>query len=216
MGLFGFGKSMTVPSAAEALPGRDQPLRIAPVHAVLGTSTLGPWPGMSTAVFAMGCFWGIERKFWQQPGVVSTQAGYAGGHTPNPTYREVCTGLTAHTEVVRVVYDPTKTSYEELLKVFWENHDPTQGMRQGGDVGTQYRSAIYWETPAEQAAAESSLALYQERLKAAGLGVITTEVAKAGPFYVAEEEHQQYLWKHPDGYCGVGGTGVACPIGVGA
>lgn len=216
MGWFGHGKLLTLPTAAEALPGRSTPLRVAPTHAVLGTSMTGPWPGMAEAVFAMGCFWGVERKFWQQPGVVNTAAGYAGGLTPHPTYPEVCTGRTGHTEVVRVVYDPARTSYEALLKVFWENHDPTQGMRQGGDVGTQYRSAIYWRTEAERVAAEASREVYQQRLTAAGFGAITTEIAEAGPFYVAEDDHQQYLHKNPDGYCGIGGTGVSCPLGTGA
>jgi peptide-methionine (S)-S-oxide reductase len=169
---------------------------------------------MRTVVFGMGCFWGAEKKFWQLPGVYSTQVGYAGGSTPNPTYREVCSGQTGHTEVVRVVFDPAKVSYEDLLRTFWENHDPTQGMRQGNDVGTQYRSAIYVTDEAQRAAAEASRDAYQAKLKDAGYGAVTTELAPAGPFYFAEDYHQQYLAKNPDGYCGLGGTGVSCPVGV--
>jgi peptide-methionine (S)-S-oxide reductase len=173
-----------------------------------------PWPNMATAVFGMGCFWGAERKFWQTPGVHSTQVGYAGGVTPNPTYREVCSGMTGHTEVVRVVFDPERVSYEELLRVFWENHDPTQGMRQGNDVGTQYRSAIYAADAAQRRAAEASRDAYQQQLTRAGHGAITTEIADAPEFYYAEDYHQQYLEKNPGGYCGIGGTGVSCPVGI--
>ena len=165
-------------------------------------------------MFGMGCFWGVERKFWTLPGVISTQVGYAGGYTPNPTYREVCTGLTGHNEVVRVIYDPDKISYEDLLKVFWENHDPTQGMRQGNDIGTQYRSGIYTYDAEQRALAERSKELYQAKLREAGYGTITTEIVDAPPFYYAEDYHQQYLHKNPDGYCGIGGTGISCPIGL--
>jgi peptide-methionine (S)-S-oxide reductase len=187
----------------------------APAHFVLGTSLVPPFPdGTRTAVFGMGCFWGAEKKFWQLPGVVSTQVGYAAGHKADPTYREVCTGRTGHAEVVRVVFDPAKVSYEDLLRVFWENHDPTQGMRQGNDVGTQYRSGIYAADDAQKAAAEASRDAYQRHLTEAGYGRITTEIAPAGEFYLAEDYHQQYLAKNPDGYCGLGGTGVACPVGV--
>jgi peptide-methionine (S)-S-oxide reductase len=209
-------KPMTIPSPADALPGRVTPMRVAARHAVLDASMEGPWPGMSEAIVAMGCYWGVERKFWKVPGVVSTAVGFAGGHTPHPTYREACTGWTGHTEVVRVIFDPARVTYAELLRVFWENHDPTQGMRQGGDVGTQYRSAIYTFGPEQHAAAVASRDAYQARLSAAGFGPITTEIAPAGPFYHAEDEHQQYLHKNPEGYCGIGGTGVSCPIGTGA
>ncbi|MBP1805808.1 peptide-methionine (S)-S-oxide reductase MsrA [Rubellimicrobium aerolatum] len=199
----------------EALPGRDRPILASSVHAVLGTPIgLDVPEGMEVAVFGMGCFWGVERKFWTLPGVHSTMVGYAAGYTPNPTYEEVCTGRTGHNEVVRVVYDPEAVSYEDLLKVFWENHDPTQGMRQGNDRGTQYRSGIYASTEAQREAAERTRAAYQERLRAAGYGAITTEIAPAGPFYLAEDYHQQYLHKNPRGYCGIGGTGVTCPVGV--
>jgi peptide-methionine (S)-S-oxide reductase len=184
-------------------------------HFVNGNRISAPFPaGLETAVFGMGCFWGAERKFWQAPGVYSTAVGYAGGVTPNPTYREVCSGMTGHTEVVLVVFDPAKTSYDTMLRLFWENHDPTQGMRQGNDVGTQYRSAIYTFSPEQRQAAEASRDAYQQRLSAAGYGPITTELADAPPFYYAEEYHQQYLEKNPDGYCGIGGTGVTCPVGV--
>jgi peptide-methionine (S)-S-oxide reductase len=184
-------------------------------HAVNGHRIVPPFPaGLEQAVFGMGCFWGAERKFWQAPGVYSTAVGYAGGYTPNPTYKEVCSGLTGHTEVVLVVFDPSVTSYAAMLALFWENHDPTQGMRQGNDVGTQYRSAVYATSPAQKQAAETSRAAYQERLAAAGYGRITTEITDAPPFYYAEDYHQQYLAKNPDGYCGIGGTGVTCPIGV--
>jgi peptide-methionine (S)-S-oxide reductase len=187
------------------------------MHFVLGTPLEGPFAaGAEVADFGLGCFWGAERKFWQVPGVISTAVGYAGGATPNPTYEEVCSGGTGHTEVVRVVYDPTKVSYEALLKTFWESHDPTQGMRQGNDVGTQYRSAIYTHGDAQRRAAEASRAGYQARLREAGHGEITTEVREAPTFYFAEDYHQQYLGKNPNGYCGLGGTGVSCPIGLGA
>ena len=208
-----FGKPMSIPSPAEALPGRPAPaFDVAKTHAVNGASTVGPWPELETAVFGLGCFWGAERKFWQTPGVVSTQVGYAGGPTPHPTYKEVCSGKTGHTEVVRVVYDPAKIRYEELLRVFWESHDPTQGMRQGNDVGTQYRSAIFTTSDAQQAAALDSREAYTRALVAAGhRAAISTEIAPAPPFYYAEDDHQQYLHKNPGGYCGLGGTGVSCP-----
>jgi peptide-methionine (S)-S-oxide reductase len=184
-------------------------------HYVNGHRLTPPFPaGLEQAVFGMGCFWGAERKFWEAPGVYSTAVGYAGGHTPNPTYQEVCTGMTGHTEVVLVVFDPKVTSYEAMLKTFWENHDPTQGMRQGNDVGTQYRSAIYVHSQAQQRAAEASRAMFEQRLSAAGYGAITTEILQAPPFYYAEDYHQQYLAKNPNGYCGLGGTGVTCPVGV--
>ncbi len=199
-----------------ALPGREAEMPVPERHAVLGTPLRPPFPeGIETAVFGMGCFWGAERGFWQLPGVYTTAAGYEGGFTPNPTYEEVCSGSTGHNEVVLVAYDPTKISYEDLLKQFWEGHDPTQGMRQGNDVGTQYRSGIYYAEEAQRAAAEASRDAYAQRLKAEGYGEITTEIAKAGPFYYAEDYHQQYLQKNPGGYCGLGGTGVSCPIGVG-
>ena len=198
-----------------ALPGRDTPLAVPDLHAVNGHRIAPPFPETTeTAVFALGCFWGAERVFWQAPGVYSTAVGYAGGVTPNPTYEETCSGMTGHTEAVLVVHDPEEISYPALLSLFWENHDPTQGMGQGNDRGTQYRSAIYWDGTAQQGAAESSQAQFQARLAAAGLGDITTEVAEAGPFYYAEEYHQQYLHKVPNGYCGLGGTGVTCPVGL--
>jgi peptide-methionine (S)-S-oxide reductase len=184
-------------------------------HYVNGNPLQGPWPeGYQTAVFGLGCFWGAERKFWQTPGVYSTAVGYAGGYTPNPTYEETCTALTGHTEVVLVVFDPAQVSYETLLRVFWENHDPTQGMRQGNDIGTQYRSAVYATSAEQLDAALASKAVFQERLSAAGYGAITTEIAPAGAYYYAEPYHQQYLAKNPNGYCGIGGTGVTCPIGL--
>ena len=198
----------------EALPGRNERMPVADKHFVTGARLEPPFAGMETAVFGMGCFWGAERKFWQQDGVVSTMVGYAGGQTPHPTYREVCTGRTGHAEVVRVVFDPKAIRYEDLLQVFWENHDPTQGMRQANDVGTQYRSAIYYEGDAQKRAAEASRAAYQDRLRAARFGTITTELAPAPTFYYAEDDHQQYLAKNPDGYCGLGGTGVSCQVGV--
>ncbi len=202
-------------TAAEALPGRSEPLVVAPRHTVLGGTTVPPWPeGAEVAVVAMGCFWGAERVFWRLPGVLSTQVGYAAGYTPNPTYHEVCSGQTGHAEVVRVVFDPTRVSYGDLLRVFWESHDPTQGMRQGGDVGTQYRSGIYPTTEAQHAEAEASRAAYQAALTRAGHGAITTEIVDNPVFYYAEDYHQQYLDKNPDGYCGIGGVGVACPTGI--
>jgi peptide-methionine (S)-S-oxide reductase len=208
---------LRLPTPAEALPGRDAPMEVPSAHFVNGATLTPPFPaGTETAVFAMGCFWGAERKFWQTPGVVSTAVGYAGGCTPNPTYREVCSGQTGHAEVVLVVYDPAKVSYSDLLKVFWENHDPTQGMRQGNDAGTQYRSAIYTAGQAQADAAARSRNAYQGRLSAAGHGAITTEIAPAPAFYYAEPYHQQYLAKNPGGYCGLGGTGVSCPVGAGA
>jgi peptide-methionine (S)-S-oxide reductase len=207
----------TIVDAADALPGREREMPVAGRHAVLGTPIAPPFPdGLERAVFGMGCFWGAERVFWQAPGVYTTAVGYAGGFTPNPTYEEVCSARTGHTEAVLVVYDPAKISYDELLRLFWENHDPTQGMRQGNDVGTQYRSAIYWCSDAQRAAAESSRATYAERLRSAGYPDITTEIAEAGPFYYAEDYHQQYLHKNPNGYCGLGGTGVSCPVGLAA
>jgi peptide-methionine (S)-S-oxide reductase len=200
----------------DCLPGRPAPLEVPPLHAVHGRRLAPPFPGgLQRAVFGMGCFWGAERKFWSLDGVYSTAVGYAAGHTPNPTYREVCTGLTAHNEVVLVVFDPAQIAFERLLKVFWESHDPTQGMRQGNDVGTQYRSGIYVADDDQRRIADRSRAAYQEALRAAGRGTITTEVKDAGPFYYAEAYHQQYLHKNPDGYCGLGGTGVTCPVGVG-
>ncbi len=208
------GYELRMPSKEEALPGRADAMPVAPTHAVLGTSMETFPEGSRQAMFGMGCFWGVERKLWKVPGVVSTQVGYAGGHTPNPTYREVCSGRTGHNEVVRVVYDPKLVSYDELLRVFWEGHDPTQGMRQGNDTGTQYRSGIYAYDADQRAAAEASKAAYQAKLREAGYGAITTEIVDAPPFYYAEDYHQQYLHKNPDGYCGVGGTGVACPVGV--
>ena len=209
-------KTTALPSAAEALPGRAQPIPTATTHFVNGHRLKPPYPqGMEQAVFGLGCFWGAERKFWELgDGVYVTAVGYAGGHTPNPTYEEVCSGRTGHTEVVLVVFDPRKVSYEQLLKTFWENHNPTQGMRQGNDVGTQYRSAIYTYSPAQQKAAEKSRDVYQEVLTAAGHGAITTEIREAPAFYYAEDYHQQYLAKNPYGYCGIGGTGVACPTGL--
>ncbi len=209
--------SLRLPRPDQALPGRDESMPVPTAHHVLGTPLQPPFPaGTARAVFGMGCFWGAERKFWQTPGVWATAVGYAGGFTQNPTYEEVCSGMTGHTEVVLVIYDPAKTSYEQLLALFWESHDPTQGMRQGNDVGTQYRSAIYTFDAAQAKAAAASRAMYQERLRAAGHGEITTEIADAPPFYYAEDYHQQYLGKNPGGYCGLGGTGVSCPIGLGA
>lgn len=212
--LFG-GKKLETPSAEEALPGRAEPLDTPDEHFVTGARIKPPFPeGMETMIFGLGCFWGAERIFWQTPGVYATAVGYAAGSTPNPTYQEVCSGMTGHNEVVLVAYDPAKASAEKLLKIFWEGHDPTQGMRQGNDVGTQYRSGVYVTTPAQKAAAEASKAAYQEKLKAAGYGPITTEILDAPTFYYAEDYHQQYLAKNPAGYCGLGGTGVACPAGV--
>jgi peptide-methionine (S)-S-oxide reductase len=205
----------TMPSPEEALPGRSQPIINPGRHTVLGTPMAPPYPeGSRIAEFALGCFWGEERKFWQTPGVITTAVGYQGGFTPNPTYEEVCSGRTGHAEAVRVVYDPAKVSYEELLKVFWEAHDPTQGMRQGNDVGTQYRSVIFVRSDEQRRAAERSRDAFQRSLTAAGHGQITTEIVDAPEFYFAEDYHQQYLDKNPNGYCGIGGTGVACPVGV--
>jgi peptide-methionine (S)-S-oxide reductase len=206
---------MMMPSAAEALPGRADKMPVPPKHFVHGTRLEPPFPeGLQEAVFALGCFWGAERKFWQRPGVYSTSVGYVAGHTPNPTYREVCSGMTGHVEAVRVIFDPKVVSYDELLKLFWESHDPTQGMRQGHDSGTQYRSGIYHINDTQRAAAEASKSMFQKRLSAAGFGPITTEILPASTFYYAEDYHQQYLAKNPNGYCGLGGTGVSCPIGV--
>jgi peptide-methionine (S)-S-oxide reductase len=214
--MFGLHGKTTMIDPEEALAGREQEIPVPDRHAVLGTPLKPPFPdGFEQAIFGMGCFWGAERVFWQAPCVYTTAVGYAGGFTPNPTYEEVCSARTGHAEVVLVVFDPQKTSYGEMLKLFWENHDPTQGMRQGNDVGTQYRSAILWSTEEQRAAAEASRAAYAERLKAAGYPEITTEIEQAGPFYYAEDYHQQYLQKNPWGYCGLGGTGVSCPVGVG-
>jgi len=210
-----FRKKSAMPSREQALPGRSTPLKVPESHFVNGHRIVPPFPaGLQEAVFALGCFWGAERLFWQLPGVYSTAAGYAGGFTPNPTYQEVCSGETGHAEVVRLIYDPEKIDYEDLLKVFWESHDPTQRMRQGNDVGTQYRSAIYVFDEEQRKVAEQSKAAYQARLSAAGRGEITTELAAAPQFYYAEDYHQQYLAKNPDGYCGLQGTGVSCPIGA--
>lgn len=210
-------KPVAMVTAADALPGRATPIPTATTHFVNGSKLLPPYPaGLEQAVFALGCFWGAERKFWELgDGIYTTAVGYAGGFTPNPTYEETCSGLTGHTEVVLVVFDPKKISYERLLKTFWENHDPTQGMRQGNDVGTQYRSAIYTFSDAQLKAAKESEAAFQKALDAKGYGVITTEIAPVKTFYFAEDYHQQYLAKNPGGYCGLGGTGVSCPIGVG-
>jgi peptide-methionine (S)-S-oxide reductase len=201
--------------AESALPGRAQEMPVPARHEVLGTPLKGPFPqGVETAIFGMGCFWGAERIFWEAPGVYTTAVGYAGGFTPNPTYEEVCSGRTGHTEAVLVAFNVEQASFEDVLKLFWEGHDPTQGMRQGNDAGTQYRSALYWHGEPQRAAAEASRETYQARLKEQGYGEITTEVAQAGPFYYAEDYHQQYLAKNPNGYCGLGGTGVSCPIGL--
>jgi peptide-methionine (S)-S-oxide reductase len=211
-----FRKSTAMPSADEALAGRDTPMPVRGPHLVLGTPIVPPFPvGFERIVVGMGCFWGAERLYWQAPGVYTTAVGYAGGFTPNPTYEEACSGRTGHAEVVLAVFDSQKTSYDEMLRIFWEGHDPTQGMRQGNDMGTQYRSAIYYADDAQRAVAEQSRAMYQEMLNDAGYGEITTEIAPAGPFYYAEDYHQQYLAANPNGYCGLGGTGVACPIGTG-
>ena len=205
-----------LPTADEALPGRADPMPVPSAHFVTGRPIAPPFPdGLECAVFGLGCFWGAERRFWQTPGVFTTAVGYAGGLTPNPTYKEVCSGLTGHTEAVLVVFDPRTVSYDGLLKVFWEAHDPTQGLRQGNDIGTQYRSAIYATSDAHLTAARAGLAAYQQALSAEGFGTITTEIRAAPPFYYAEEYHQQYLAKNPGGYCGIGGTGVACPADVG-
>jgi peptide-methionine (S)-S-oxide reductase len=215
MALFSSATSIRLPRPEQALPGRDAVMPVPAAHFVNGHPIVPPFPaGLEQAVFGMGCFWGAERKFWQAPGVYTTAVGYAGGYTKNATYKEVCSGMTGHTEVVLVVFDPNVTSFDAMLKVFWENHDPTQGMRQGNDVGTQYRSAIYVYSPEQAAAAQASRDAYQDRLNPAGFGRITTEIAEAPPFYYAEDYHQQYLAKNPDGYCGLGGTGVTCQVGV--
>ncbi|MFM7046881.1 MAG: peptide-methionine (S)-S-oxide reductase MsrA [Actinomycetota bacterium] len=210
-----FRKSVAMVDANEALPGRTESMRVPSQHFVNGAPLIGPWPaGVDTLVVGMGCFWGAERKFWQADGVYSTSVGYAGGYTPNPSYEEVCSGLTGHTEVVMVAFESNRTTLDAMLRVFWENHDPTQGMRQGNDVGTQYRSAIYWATTAQRDAAERSRKAFQAELTKAGYGEITTEIAPLADYFYAEEYHQQYLGKNPNGYCGLGGTGVSCPIGV--
>jgi peptide-methionine (S)-S-oxide reductase len=215
MGLFSTMKTR-MPTADQALRGRERPMPVPARHEVLGTSLEPPFPeGSELALFGMGCFWGAERIFWQAPGVISTSVGYAGGYTPNPTYEEVCSGRTGHNEVVRVVFDPAQIGYEALLKLFWEGHDPTQGMRQGNDVGTQYRSGVYTYSDAQRAAAEASRDAYERRLAEAGFGAVTTEIVDAPEFYYAEDHHQQYLAKVPNGYCGLGGTGVTCPAGTG-
>jgi peptide-methionine (S)-S-oxide reductase len=215
MVLFGFGKKVTLPTAREALPGRSEKMPAPSTHYVNGHPLQPPFPaGMETAMFGLGCFWGAERKFWQLEGVYTTAVGYAAGITPNPTYQEVCTGMTGHNEVVLVVYDPSVISYEQLLKVFWESHNPTQGMRQGNDTGTQYRSGIYTYSPQQKQLAEKSRSIYQEALNKAGHGQITTEIIDAPEFYYAEVYHQQYLAKNPGGYCGLGGTKVECPIAL--
>ena len=211
--MFAKPEKLTLPDASRALPGRAEAMSLPPRHRIFGTKLDDAFLGMEAATFGLGCFWGAERLFWRLPGVVSTAAGYQGGLTPNPTYEEVCSGLTGHTEVVRVVFDPAKITYGALLKAFWEAHDPTQGMRQGNDMGTQYRSAIYTTTPAQAEAAEASRAAYEAGLKAAGRGAITTELRPAPPFYFAEPYHQQYLDANPGGYCGLKGTGVSCVIG---
>jgi peptide-methionine (S)-S-oxide reductase len=209
------GEKTKMVAQDQALKGRAERMPVPKAHFVNGAPLEPPFPpGLELALFGMGCFWGVEKKFWQTPGVFSTSAGYAGGFTPNPTYREVCSGLTGHNEVVRVVFDPRVVSYDELLRIFWEHHDPTQGMRQGNDAGTQYRSGVYWYGDEQHRAAEASREAYQPMLKAAGYGVITTEIAPAPDFYYAEDYHQQYLAKNPNGYCGMGGTGVSCPVGV--
>ncbi len=209
-----FGKPLEIPRKEDALPGRNQRMKVAAKHCVTGQPLDAPFEGHGKILVAMGCFWGAERKFWQTPGVYVTAAGYAGGPTPNPTYEEVCSGLTGHTEAVLVVYDPKRVSYEQLLKLFWESHDPTQGMRQGNDVGTQYRSGLYYYDDEQKALALASRDAFQKELDAAGYGPITTEIGPAPEYYFAEDYHQQYLAKNPGGYCGLGGTGVSCPIGI--
>jgi peptide-methionine (S)-S-oxide reductase len=212
-----FSRKVQMPTADQALPGRDVQMPVAPRHYVLDAPLAPPYPaGLELAHFGMGCFWGAERKFWEADGVFTTAVGYAGGFTANPTYEEVCTGRTGHNEVVRVVFDPARTSYQALLRIFWESHDPTQGMRQGNDVGTQYRSGIYTANDAQQAAALASRDAYQAKLREAGYGDVTTEILPAPAFYFAEDYHQQYLAKNPWGYCGLGGTGVSCPVGLAA
>jgi peptide-methionine (S)-S-oxide reductase len=216
MALFGFGKKPGIPTPENALPGRSQEMPVPEAHFVNGHPLKGPFPaGYEQLIVGMGCFWGVERKFWQQPGVYTTAAGYAAGYTPNPSYREVCSGATGHNEVVLVVYDPQVVSTETLLKLFWEGHNPTQGMRQGNDTGTQYRSGIYTTSDAQKKLAEASCDAYQAELTKSGYGQITTEILDAPPFYYAEDYHQQYLAKNPGGYCGLGGTGVTCSIGLG-
>jgi peptide-methionine (S)-S-oxide reductase len=213
--MFLFSKPTHMVAAEDALPGRDESMPVPARHEVLGTPIAPPFPdGLEQAVFGLGCFWGAERIFWRAPGAYTTAVGYAGGYTLNPTYEEVCSGRTGHTEAVLVVFDPQQTSYDDLLRLFWEGHDPTHGMRQGNDVGTQYRSAIYWTTDEQRAAAEASRAMYEQELARSGYDAITTELAEAGPFSYAEDYHQQYLAKNPNGYCGLGGTGVACPVGL--
>ena len=215
MALFSSATKLRLPQPDQALPGRETPMPVPTAHYVNGHPLRPPFPdGLEQLVVGMGCFWGAERKFWEAPGVYTTAVGYAGGYTANPTYQEVCSGMTGHTEVVLVVFDPGQTSLDEMLRIFWENHDPTQGMRQGNDVGTQYRSAIYTSSPAQLEAALASRGLFQDRLTAAGYGRVTTEISEAPPFFYAEDYHQQYLAKNPHGYCGLGGTGVTCPIGV--
>jgi peptide-methionine (S)-S-oxide reductase len=212
-----FGSKPRLPGPGEALPGRAEPLPVPERHFVSGNRIVPPFPaGYELADLGLGCFWGAEKAFWKLPGVYATAVGYQGGHTPNPTYREVCTGRTGHAEVVRVIHDPARISYEDLLRAFWESHDPTQGMRQGNDVGTQYRSAIYVHSEAQRRAAEASRDAYARALAERGFGPVTTEIREAPPFYYAEEYHQQYLAKNPGGYCGLGGTGVSCPAGIGA
>ncbi|HCL48582.1 MAG TPA: peptide-methionine (S)-S-oxide reductase [Rhodobiaceae bacterium] len=213
--MFGFGKKAEMVATDAALPGRDMAMPVPEKHFTLGTNMVAPWPeGAQVVIVGMGCFWGAERKFWQAEGVYSTQVGYAGGFTPNPSYEEVCSGQTGHNEVVQVVFNPAQISFEEILQIFWENHDPTQGMRQGNDVGTQYRSGIYCLDATHKAAAEASRDMFQAKLTAAGFDAITTEIVDAPVFYYAEDYHQQYLGKNPNGYCGMGGTGVSCPIGL--
>ncbi len=213
--MFGLGKKTEMIDAAQSLPGRDMALPVPEKHFILGSPMVAPWPeGMETIIVGMGCFWGAERKFWNATGVYSTQVGYAGGFTPNPSYEEVCSGQTGHNEVVQVVFDPAQISLDGILQVFWENHDPTQGMRQGNDVGTQYRSGVYCVSAAQKQAVEASRDRFQTGLSQAGYGAITTEIIDAPVFYYAEDYHQQYLGKNPNGYCGMGGTGVACPLGI--
>lgn len=213
--MFGLRKKTEMVPQEDALPGRDMVMPVPQKHFVLGTQMVAPWPdNMQVLTVGMGCFWGAERKFWQAEGVYSTQVGYAGGFTPNPSYEEVCSGQTGHNEVVQIVFDATKISLDAILQIFWENHDPTQGMRQGNDVGTQYRSGLYCADAAQKAVAEASRDMYQQKLAAAGYGPITTEIVDAPAFYYAEDYHQQYLGKNPNGYCGMGGTGIACPIGL--
>ena len=217
MAIFGLGKKLTIPSPEETLPGRAQQMKVPEKHFINGNPLKGPFPaGMEMAIFGLGCFWGAERKFWQQKGVYTTAVGYAAGSTPNPTYREVCSGMTGHNEVVLVVYDPEKISYQGLLKIFWESHNPTQGMRQGNDRGTQYRSGIYTYTEEQKQQAIASKEAYQKELSEAGHQEITTEILDAPEFYYAEDYHQQYLGKNPNGYCGLGGVGVSCPVGIDA